>query len=959
MRKFILLFIFFSNKLISQQNSYEINAVFDINNSIISLDQKLTYVNNSGKELDYLILNDWAHSYSSSSSNLGKRLSEEYILSFQRSTKNQRGYTEIRTIFSNNDLLSYSRLPNQIDLIKVELREPLKTNETIELNILYSVKIPVNDFTGYGISKSKDINVRDWYLTFSTFENGNWKKESNLDLNDLTHDPAYFKFRLEYPKSHTLISDITPNSTYEDQNTIVFVSKKELRKNSNIILNKKPKFQVYVAEGLRIYSDVENEQVKSDSIVNKVLTFFNNKTGNKISLNEIDENTIEKNILVERIFRFAENRIGKYPFNTIIISKKNQSRRPIYGINSLPQIISPFDQSFLFEYNFLKEFLHTYLEESINYNKRKRYWETDGVVIYLMMDYVEKYYPNLKFIGKYSDLRVFKNRNYAKYNFNEQFRLFENIISSRNINQTVTTPLDSLTRINLKIINPYKSGIGLKMLSMSSGKRKIDNSIRQFYNENKLSNYKSISFEEIVKKRINNSDWYFNEHLGNKKFKDYSIKKINESEKNTFFRLYQSEESKTPIQVSLIKGEKVMVESWFTLKKNDTIVAFENKLYDFVEINKNKFTTEKTYKNNFSSFNKFRKPIRFVFFNDFDNIYQRQLNYVPLLGYNFYDGLMPGLTLTNFNLIKKPWSYKLKPFYSSKQNKILGSMNIQYTKYNQNKKLFSTQYFLSASTFHYKENLSYSTFFPSLTFTFRNNDLRSNFRQFLYFKYISVYREDNPDQKKDPNYNIFNAKYVISDSYGGKGFSLNTDLQINNLFTKASLTAKYRNFYKDNRQYNLRIFFGKFLTNQTTDDFFSFSTFRAKDYMFNYNILGRSETTGFYSQQFINTDGGMKSRVSPEFSNNWMLSLNSGITIWQWIEAYYDFIIVKNKNFEVQTAFDSGIRLNILTDYFELFFPFFSSLGNELKMPNYDEKIRFKITLDPKTISGLFTRRWF
>ena len=88
--------------------------------------------------------------------------------------------------------------------------------------------------------------------------------------------------------------------------------------------------------------------------------------------------------------------IGKYPFNTIIISKKNQSRRPIYGINSLPQIISPFDQSFLFEYNFLKEFLHTYLEESINYNKRKRYWETDGVVIYLMMDYVEKYYPNLK-----------------------------------------------------------------------------------------------------------------------------------------------------------------------------------------------------------------------------------------------------------------------------------------------------------------------------------------------------------------------------------------------------------------------------------------------------------------------------------------------------------------------------------------------------------------------------------
>ena len=45
--------------------------------------------------------------------------------------------------------------------------------------------------------------------------------------------------------------------------------------------------------------------------------------------------------------------------------------------------------------------------------------------------------------------------------------------------------------------------------------------------------------------------------------------------------------------------------------------------------------------------------------------------------------------------------------------------------------------------------------------------------------------------------------------------------------------------------------------------------------MFNYNILGRSETTGFYSQQFINTDGAMKSRVNPEFSNNLNLDLNN------------------------------------------------------------------------------------
>ena len=73
---------------------------------------------------------------------------------------------------------------------------------------------------------------------------------------------------------------------------------------------------------MRIYSDVENKQVKSDSIVNKVLTFFNNKTGNKISLNEIDENTIKKNILVERIFRFAENKLE----STLLIQSSSQKK---------------------------------------------------------------------------------------------------------------------------------------------------------------------------------------------------------------------------------------------------------------------------------------------------------------------------------------------------------------------------------------------------------------------------------------------------------------------------------------------------------------------------------------------------------------------------------------------------------------------------------------------------------
>ncbi|MBT7623769.1 MAG: hypothetical protein HN595_04510 [Flavobacteriaceae bacterium] len=961
MRFFILLSIILSSiGLYSQEHEYSIKAEFDIVNKKIKIKQNLLFFNKYDVELNYLILNDWANSYSNSKSNLGNRLSEEYALAFQRSTKSQRGSTVIKKIYKNNYNFDFSRPINNIDLIKINLVKPLKKGDSISFDINYEIIIPDDNFTGYGIDKSGEINIRDWYLTFSKIKHNEWIKESNLDLNDLSHDPAYFDFNITFPKEYDLISDINQLKLNKKLNLKNFISVKEIRKNSSLILTKKSNYVEYITNDIKIYSDIDNYENKSDEIVNKVISYVDDKTGNKIPLSKINNKIIQKDSLIIKILNYAEKKIGNYPYNKMVVSRKNQSRRPIYGINNLPKIISPFDQSFLFEFNFLKEFLHTYLEESILLHKRKKYWEIEGIVIYLLMDYIDTYYPELKLIGKYSNLKILKNRNYAKYSFNEQYRLFENIISSRNINQPLGLSLDSLTRINQKIINPYKTGLGIKMLSQTLNKEIIDNSIKEFFEKNNLKNNTPISFQEIIERNSrNNSSWFFNDFLKRKSFKDFTIKKINESNKLTYFKLSNYYNSNSPIQLSLLKDNKILKEDWIILKGKDTIISYESNLYDFIEINKNKYITERNYKNNLASFKNYKKPFKLILFNDFESTYNKQLNYIPLLGYNLYDGLMPGITLTNITLIKKPFSYKIKPFYSSKQKKILGSMNLKYTKYNENKKLFSTQYFISGSTFHYKENLSYTSLFPSITLTFRNSDLRSNFRQFLNFRYISIYREENIDQQKYPNYNIFNTKYILTNSNGGKGFTLNSDLQISKSFVKTSFTGMYRNYYKDNRQYNFRLFIGKFLYNSTDDDYFSFSTYRARDYMFNYNLLGRSETTGFYSQQFISSEGALKSMINPAYSNDWLISVNSGITLWQWIEGYYDLAFIKNKNKNIQTAYDSGIRLNILTDYFELYFPFYSSLGNELKHSNYSDKIRFKITFDPNTVSGLFTRRWF
>ncbi|MDX1471103.1 MAG: hypothetical protein R3213_06370, partial [Flavobacteriaceae bacterium] len=74
---------------------------------------------------------------------------------------------------------------------------------------------------------------------------------------------------------------------------------------------------------------------------------------------------------------------------------------------------------------------------------------------------------------------------------------------------------------------------------------------------------------------------------------------------------------------------------------------------------------------------------------------------------------------------------------------------------------------------------------------------------------------------------------------------------------------------------------------------------------------------------------------------------------------YGDIGIVKSKSERAEFVYDSGIRLNLVPDYFELFFPVYSSLGWEIALDNYDQKIRFKVTIDPQILLGLFRRKWY
>jgi hypothetical protein len=108
------------------------------------------------------------------------------------------------------------------------------------------------------------------------------------------------------------------------------------------------------------------------------------------------------------------------------------------------------------------------------------------------------------------------------------------------------------------------------------------------------------------------------------------------------------------------------------------------------------------------------------------------------------------------------------------------------------------------------------------------------------------------------------------------------------------------------------------------------------------------------------SEGGFKSKFLNPLANDYIVSSNLGIGLWKWVELYADLGISKNIGSLPRGYYDSGLRLNLLPDFLEIFLPIQSSENQiEFNNRNYLSSLRFVIALEPKTLLGLFNRKWF
>ena len=943
MKPFLKILLFIVILLVTFQNygqhHSQMTVELNVEKNTMNVMQELTFFNQTSDTISNIILNDWNNAYATKNSLLGRRFSDEFERSFLLAKEKERGNTSNITIIDEQKLfLNWSRPDKFTDLVEVHLSKKLPPNQRIKFFLTYVVKIPSDKFTKYGYGSKGEMNLKNWFLTPARYENHNFIKYSNANLDDSANGISDFDLDIKTPENLEVTSDLNQTTKVKDLGFNLYSFSGKNRTDFSLFTTPTSDFFSYKNSSIDVVTNLKNSKL----------------------------NDIQKAIVVDRIVNFVKDNVGQYPFEKITVSEIDYERNPFYGLNQLPSFISPFSDEFLFELKFLKTFLNNYLKNSLHLDSRKDNWIYDGIQVYTMMKYIEENHPDSKMMGSLSKLKLLKSFNIINLDFNEQYSYYYMLMARKNLDQPLGDSKETLIRFNEKIASKYRSGLSLKYLDNYLEDSIVPKTIKEFYNFNVNKQTTRNDFENLLKSKTNkNINWFFETIINSREIIDYKFNTVSKTKDSITFSIKNKTGTTVPIPVYGIKDKNIVFKKWFENIKNDSTFTIERKNADKIILNYKNEVPEYNLRNNWKSFKGFtpnNRPFKFAFMKDLEDPYYNQILYVPTFEYNLYDGFMPGMRFHNKTILDKPFTFDIDPMYSPKTKSLIGSFSFGVNQYNRDLRLHNIRYNVSGSYFHYAPDAAYLKINPSVIFLINQKNLRDNRKQAISMRYNIVQKEHSNivTDNTDSNYSVFSTKYFNTKTEVTNHVNFNTDLQLSSTFGKVSGEFQYRKLFDNNRQINLRLYAGSFIYNQNLkSSSYNFGIAKPNDYLFEYNFFGRSETSGLFSQQYILADGGFKSYINPSNVNQWLVTTNTSFTVWNWIEFYGDLGFAKSKNLNATFIYDSGIRLNLVPDYFELYLPLNSNNGWEITQPHYSQKIRFIFTFSPKSLINLFTRKWF
>ncbi|MDR3272804.1 MAG: hypothetical protein LBT29_04925 [Flavobacteriaceae bacterium] len=923
----------------AQEDTIKITATLSPLSHTLSVREKIVFFNNTGKELKNIYLHSSANAYSNSQTVLGKRKLEDRNKSLYFSQFSERGRITDFTIFINERQPRY--LLRDFEFYEINLNKPLKPDSLIVMELNYNLKIPFDKVTGYGYFDDGYL-LKNFFVQPLAFKDGKPVLEPFTDTEFNPYRKTFYNITMYFPSNFYLESDINLLSNNHLQGSFQDAVSISLSKT-------RPNVFSYV---------IDNQSVEV------------------VIGCEIDGLTREVyNQNIKRELEFLKEKLGKLPAK-IFLNSKTRKLENFIGMDDLNiglKKVKIFPDSTKIDLKIFQQLAYSVVNQLINVNKYENHWIENGLLAYYQLQYLQKYYSDVRLIGTLPDdikllgIRPLKFFFFSELPLADRYKLGYRYIATQNFDQPINENYLELSNMNQIVVSEFKAGLSFNFLSIYLGKEAFEETIRNLIQEKKGREITASDLQNSMEQNFNqNFDWFFENYIQNKDRVNFKIKKFSSKKDDSLeINILNKTNLPAPILISGQKRGEIVNEKWIFSNKKDSLYSFPKADYDHLTINRNYLFPEINDNDNTlktKGLFKNRKQLQLKLYADVDNPDYAQLFFEPKIKWNDYDKFILGLRFYNSSPFSKNLTFSASPTYSTGTKSLTGNAYVGYN-YDMTRGIFRRIFIATGyEYYHYNTHLAYEKYSGTLSFALKKRP-RSEVNRTIGLTFNSVEREidsTKPISPDDyPHYNLLNVFYTYSNMKAIDEWYGQSNFQHSNIFNKASAELYYRREYLPGKKITFRFFGGYFFNNDSHSTFFDFGVSHITDYSFSYNnYLGRSAKSGLFYQQYLMAEGGFKSMINSS-ANQWITSLNSEIHLWKFFDLYADAGVYKSIGQSPDFIYDTGIKLRIIPDFLELYLPLQSSLGFEPGKDNYFSNVRFVFNLNIPAIINTVRRGWY
>ncbi len=846
---------------------------------------------------DTIYLYNWLHSYAHIRSSLAGVLADRYRLDFLFSSPKQRGRLQI------DSLNVEATIEEKGDLVRIIPRRPLTT-----LRLYYRVRWPDRRYTGIGLDKT-GFDLREMFLQPVPRRKGRLLKYNNIDLNDRPSLAIPVEIMWQNP----------PRGYYWQSNAAIDSSRGMLRLRHT-------HNRIYLAgrtKPFRVIRSGHHQWILAPEVWKKA-------------------SLVQLALAVDRTAGFLQD----FPLaGKILITDTDLRQFPVYDVNGVP-VIKPFPPAFGLQTGIFYQTVRQSLSD-LPRDYRRDYGFWSGLEQWYLMRFVDTYFPRMRLTGMPVHWPVIRLYRLFQVPYNYKYYYIYRYIAGMNYDQALRLPADSLSPFNLKAGTPSKSALGWKILEDYAGRPAVDSVLSQLYAH--PAPWPGV-FDSLWKaRRLPDISFLWGDFYRTARKIDFTLKRKGRRADSVIVRV----RNKGGVRFPVFWGDSTTPPLLFAGR--DTLVRWPAVSLP-VRINRAPLYPEINKRNN--TVPAYRKPLRIRFWQDMEDPFARQLFVNPSVNYNLYDGLLMGMELTNKTFLDKNFMWRLRPFYGLRSHSVTGQGGFRYIHRTVRPYFFGWSVGGYYKTYHYNFGRLYRS--ASLFGTLSFKDRKARFLKGQDWNAEILYVDkDAPRPDETTRYTVGVLKHQWQMRGLLKRYRWENEVQVHARFVKLSTDFRWRSFIDKYRQLEWRVFAGWMPYNRTSTGYFAFSLSRPTDYLFKYRYYGRSETSGIFAQQYVYADGAFKVFYPDGTADKWILTNNVYIGLYKRFNWFVDFGWTASRGRPPRFHYDTGLRVYLVPDYFELYFPVYSDLGPVPFDRSYWSYVRIMFVFDLPGLMKMLSRSWY